>query len=75
MSLKVNCICCGHSLELSDSYEDYEGEVRCWTCRGMLEVRFEEGKLRSMKRARPVAPESRREGIRHLEGDDHHAPN
>jgi len=49
MSIRVNCLACGHPMELSDSYEDYEGEVRCWGCRAMIEITLQEGMLRKMR--------------------------
>ena len=49
MIIKLNCLGCGHSMELGDAYEDYEGEVRCWGCGAALDVVLCEGKLRSMR--------------------------
>jgi len=49
VKIKVNCLACGHPMELGDAYEDYEGEIRCWGCRGVLEVTLHEGKLQSMR--------------------------
>lgn len=51
MRIRLNCLACGHQLELGDAYEDYQGPVRCWGCRAVLEVSLQEGKLRAMKRA------------------------
>jgi hypothetical protein len=51
MRIKLNCLACGHSMELGDAYEDYDGEVRCWVCHATLEVTLREGQLRSMKRS------------------------
>ncbi len=50
MRMKINCLSCGHSMELSDAYEDYQGEVRCWGCRTTLQVTIEKGKLKAMQR-------------------------
>lgn len=49
MGIKLNCLSCGHPMEIGDAYEDYEGEIRCWGCSTTLEVALREGKLRSMK--------------------------
>ena len=49
MKIKLNCLSCGHTMELGDAYEDYDGEIRCWGCRAILEVTLREGQLRSMK--------------------------
>lgn len=49
MRIKLNCLSCGHPIELDEAYEDYQGEVRCWGCRAVVEVTLHEGKLQSMK--------------------------
>jgi hypothetical protein len=46
--MKINCLCCGHKVDLDDVYDDYEGCVKC-LCGTMLEIRTEEGKLRAVK--------------------------
>jgi hypothetical protein len=53
MRIKLTCLECGHPMELSDAYEDYEGEVRCWGCHAVLEIAMHEGKLRKMRRSSP----------------------
>jgi hypothetical protein len=47
--IKLNCLVCGFSMELSDAYEDYHGEIRCWGCHGVLEVTIQEAKLKAMR--------------------------
>jgi len=63
--MRINCLSCGHKVELDDAYDDFEGQVRC-LCRGMLEIRTEEGKLKSIRLvetvARPAAQPPRMEG-------------
>lgn len=49
MRIKLNCLSCGHPIELDEAYEDYQGEIRCWGCRAVVEVSLQEGKLQSMK--------------------------
>lgn len=49
MRIKLNCLSCGHPIELDEAYEDYRGEIRCWGCRAVLEISLNEGKLQSMK--------------------------
>jgi hypothetical protein len=51
MAVTVNCLCCGHTLDLSDTYDEYEGQLTCWVCHGKLLVRFELGKLLAMTKA------------------------
>lgn len=47
--MQVNCISCGHKVSLGDSYDDYEGLVKCFVCGTLLEIKAEEGKLKSVK--------------------------
>jgi len=57
--MKINCISCGHSVELGEAYEDFEGLVRCYVCGTLLELRMSEGKLRYVHMAgsgRPLSP-------------------
>jgi DNA-directed RNA polymerase subunit N (RpoN/RPB10) len=52
--MKVNCLFCGHKVELDDAYDDYEGPIRCFVCGTQLEIRTEEGNIRSVKLAQAV---------------------
>ena len=48
--MKVNCLCCGHKVDLDEeTYADYEGQIKCFACGAILEVKTEEGKLNSAK--------------------------
>lgn len=47
--MKINCISCGFNINLDETYEDYEGGIKCFTCHALLDVKIEEGKLKSVK--------------------------
>ena len=47
--IKVNCICCGFNITLDDSYDDYEGQVKCFTCSTLLEVKLVEGMVKCVR--------------------------
>lgn len=47
--MKINCLCCGHSVELNEAYSDYKGTIKCYTCSALLEVKLDEGRVRSVK--------------------------
>jgi hypothetical protein len=47
--MKINCLSCGHKLELDDTYDDYSGQVRCYTCQALLDIKVEDGKIKSVK--------------------------
>lgn len=50
--MRINCLSCGHKVELDDAYDDFEGLVKC-LCGTMLEIRTEEGKLKAIKMVEP----------------------
>ena len=47
--MKINCLSCGHTVELDEAYSDYEGQVKCFTCSALLEVKLEESHVKSVK--------------------------
>lgn len=47
--MKINCLSCGHNVELDDIYADhYEGEIKCYACGALLEIRTEDHALRQV---------------------------
>ena len=48
--MKINCLSCGHNIDLDDAYADhYEGEVKCFGCNTGLEIRTEQGAVRCVR--------------------------
>jgi len=47
--MKINCLACGHNVDLDDVYDDFEGQVKCFACTALLEIKTEEGKLKSVQ--------------------------
>lgn len=47
--MKINCISCGHKVDLGNDYDDFKGEVKCFVCSALLEIRTEEGNIKSVK--------------------------
>ncbi len=47
--MKINCLSCGFKVDLDDVYDDYQGLIRCLTCTAMLEIKTEEGQLKSVR--------------------------
>lgn len=46
--VKIICVSCGHKVDLGDSYDDYAGQVKCVACTALLEIKTEDGSLRSV---------------------------
>ena len=47
--MKINCLSCGYTLELDEAYSDYEGQVKCYICSALLEVKLEDSHVKSVK--------------------------
>jgi hypothetical protein len=45
--MNIRCLGCGHTIDLDDSYSDYEGQIKCYTCQALLEVKLSDGLVRS----------------------------
>lgn len=52
--MKINCISCGHKIDLDDAYDDYEGQIKCYVCGSILEIQTREGGVRSVRLAKWV---------------------
>ena len=37
--MKLNCLSCGHTVDLHNDYNDYNGQVKCFVCGALLTVR------------------------------------
>jgi DNA-directed RNA polymerase subunit RPC12/RpoP len=46
--MRINCLNCGHKIDLDDVYDDYEGLVKCMTCRALLSIKTEDAKLKGV---------------------------
>lgn len=49
--MKINCLSCGHNMDLDRAYDDFEGLVRCYVCGKLLEIRTVDAKLKGIKMA------------------------
>jgi len=58
--MRINCLACGHKVDLDDAYDDYEGSIKCLACKTILEIHAEQGKVKTVKltpAARPASTE------------------
>jgi len=53
--MKINCLSCGHKVDLDNVYDDYEGQVKCFACGAILQIKTEHAELRSVKFVKIVA--------------------
>jgi DNA-directed RNA polymerase subunit N (RpoN/RPB10) len=56
--MKINCLSCGFKVVLTNTYDDYEGLVKCFGCGAILEIETQEGHVRTVKlvKAMPSPP-------------------
>jgi ribosomal protein S27E len=47
--MTINCISCGHRIDLGEDYNSYKGPVKCWVCGALLDIKTEGGNLRAVK--------------------------
>jgi ribosomal protein S27E len=47
--MKINCLSCGFKVDLSDAYDNYEGQVKCYACGATLEIKTQEGSVRAVQ--------------------------
>lgn len=45
--MRLNCLSCGYMLDLDNAYADYDGQFKCVICGAVLNLKIEEGKLKS----------------------------
>ncbi len=46
--MQINCLSCGHKVGLGDAYDEYEGQVRCYICGSLLEIKSKDGMVKSV---------------------------
>lgn len=51
--MKINCLSCGHKLELDDAYDEYEGQIRCLVCEALLAIKTEAGHVKKVDLNKP----------------------
>jgi len=47
--MKISCLSCGHTIDLDDAYSDYEGQIKCYTCSALLEVKLSDSLIKAVK--------------------------
>jgi hypothetical protein len=57
--MKLNCLSCGHYVDLRDDYSDYNGQVKCFVCGALLTIRTEDGLVKSVTLSARATPPTR----------------
>ena len=61
--MKINCLSCGHKVDLGNDYDDFTGEVKCFVCSSLLEIKTEEGNVKMVKFVKMVPRPSAEEAF------------
>jgi len=56
--MKINCLGCGHTIDLDETYDDYAGQIRCYVYQATLEIKEDDGKLKSVILVSAAPPSS-----------------
>ena len=59
--MRVICLTCGHKIEVDESYCNYEGQIKCGVCGSLLQIKVEEGQIKSVSMAKAGKRPSERE--------------
>ena len=63
--MKINCLSCGHTVVLDDAYDNYEGQVKCFACGAVLEIKTDEGHVKTVQFVKMVLRPSTEEVFAH----------
>ena len=47
--MRINCLSCGHKVDLDEAYDDFEGQIKCFPCGAVLEIKTDQAKLKKIK--------------------------
>ena len=53
--MKINCLGCGFKVDLAGSYDNYEGQIKCFACGAIMEIAIQEGSIRAVRPVEELA--------------------
>lgn len=59
--MKINCLSCGHKVDLDEVYDTYDGQVKCFACSAILAIKTDEGQLKKVEFVKVVPRRSAEE--------------
>jgi hypothetical protein len=70
--MKLNCLSCGHTLDLRGNYDDHEGLLKCFLCGALMALHTEKGHVKrvTMIAHLPQEADSRLQGTSSSRGID-----
>ena len=49
--MEINCLGCGFKVDLTDTYDDYVGQIKCFACGLTMEIATQAGEVRAVNAA------------------------
>jgi len=46
--MEINCLGCGFKVDLTDAYDDYVGQIKCFACGAVMEIATQAGNIRAV---------------------------
>ena len=54
--MEVNCLGCGFKVDLTEAYDDYEGQIKCFACGATMEITTQAGSIQTVRPMTEVPP-------------------
>ncbi len=62
--MKINCLSCGHKIEIDAAYDTYAGPIKCYACGGLLEIETDSGSVKAVRFAGILVASARLENLK-----------
>ena len=52
--MEVNCLGCGFKVDLTEAYDDYVGQIKCFACGATMEIAAHKGEIEAVTAVAPA---------------------
>ena len=52
--MEINCLGCGFKVNLTDAYDDFVGQIKCFACGATMEIATQAGEIRAVNAVTPA---------------------
>ena len=52
----INCLGCGFKVDLTDAYDDFVGQIKCFACGATMEIATQAGEIRAVNAVTAAPP-------------------
>ena len=54
--MEINCLGCGFKVDLTGTYDDYVGQIKCFACGVTMEIATQAGEVRAVNAVTEAPP-------------------